>query len=226
MVPATHQWVPQFAGSSLWSSGPQFSDADVGSASTYYNTFQLADVNGDGFPDACVRKSDGIYCALNNRAGGFSSYTRYTGDFSDALGWLSDQYGSTLQFADINGDGKADVCGRNASGIYCAVANPTGTAFINATQWTSDFSDAQGFGSAATYYRTVHLADVNGDGFADVCARSSTGLRCALNDRTGRFSLSTTSLAAEVTAALGLTANTCGSRDQYDEEDHRAPADV
>src|SRR5260370_29056964 len=93
MVPANQQWIPQFGGSSLWSSGTQFSDADVGSASTYYNTFQLADVNGDGFPDACVRKSDGIYCALNTRAGGFSSYTRSNWDFSDALGWLVDTYG-------------------------------------------------------------------------------------------------------------------------------------
>lgn len=226
MVPANQQWIPQFTGSSIWSSGTQFSDADVGSASTYYNTFQLADVNGDGFPDACVRKSDGIYCALNNRAGGFSAYTRYTGDFSDALGWLGDQYGSTLQFADINGDGKADVCGRSASGIYCAVANPTGTAFINAIQWTSDFSDAQGFGSAATYYRTVRLADVNGDGFADVCARSPTGIRCALNDRTGRFSASTLWLGTEFTDALGWTAASYGTTIQFADIDGDGRADV
>jgi len=226
MVPANQQWIPQFGGSSLWSSGTQFSDADIGSASTYYNTFQLADVNGDGFPDACVRKSDGIYCALNNRAGGFSSYTRYTGDFSDALGWLSDQYGSTLQFADINGDGKADVCGRSPSGIYCAVANPTGTAFINATQWTSDFSDAQGFGSSASYYRTVRLADVNGDGFADVCARSSAGIRCALNDRTGRFTSSTLWLGTEFTDSQGWTAASYGTTIQFADIDGDGRADV
>ncbi len=226
MVPATQQWVPQFGGSALWSSGTQFSDADVGSASTYYNTFQLADVNGDGFPDACVRKSDGVYCALNNRAGGFSAYTRFTGDFSDALGWLNDQYGSTLQFADINGDGKADVCGRNSSGIYCAVANATGTAFVNAIQWTSDFSDAQGFGSAPSYYRTVHLADVNGDGYADVCARSSTGIRCALNDRSGRFSASTLWLGTEFTDALGWTASSFGNTIQFADIDGDGRADV
>jgi hypothetical protein len=48
--------------------------------------------------------------------------TRWTSNVSDAYGWNSDPaYYSTIQFVDLNHDGKADVCGRGSDGIYCGV---------------------------------------------------------------------------------------------------------
>jgi LmbE family N-acetylglucosaminyl deacetylase len=210
-IDPTQQWTQQFKRTSQWSVGSQFSDADVGSASTYYATVQLGDVNGDGFADACVRRSDGVYCALNNQAGGFGSYTLYSSAFSDSAGWLADKYGSTVQLADVNGDGKADVCGRNASGIVCALANAAGTAFGPVTQWSTGFSDSAGFGGGPTYYRSIHFADVDGDGAADVCGRRSDGIYCAISNKSTGFFTATNWLSTDFTDALGWTSDMYGT---------------
>ncbi len=52
------------------------------------------------------------------------------------------KYSSTIQFGDINGDGKADVIGRSATGILAALS--TGTGFANAQTWATLFTDAGG----------------------------------------------------------------------------------
>jgi hypothetical protein len=103
--------------------------------------------------------------------------------FSDAAGWNSGpQYYSTIQFADINGDGKADVCGRGNAGIDCALSN--GTSFGAISVWQPSFSDAAAWNSGPQYYSTIQLVDVNGDGKVDVCGRGNAGIDCALSNGT------------------------------------------
>ena len=41
---------------------------------------------------------------------------------TNASGWTDAKYYESLQFADINGDGKAELCWRGASGIGCSRA--------------------------------------------------------------------------------------------------------
>jgi hypothetical protein len=83
----------------------------------------------------------------------------------------------TIRFPDINGDGKADVCGRSSDGLHCALSNGTGFgADFTGPAWT----DASGW-SAAAYAATIRFADVNGDGLSDVCARSAAGITCAVS---------------------------------------------
>ena len=95
-------------------------------------------------------------------------------------------YYRSIHFADVNGDGYADVCGRNASGVTCALNTKNG-AFAASTMWiTTEFTDAAGW-SADAYGSTVQLADINGDGRADVCGRGSAGLRCATSNGTTGF---------------------------------------
>jgi hypothetical protein len=108
-------------------------------------------------------------------------------EFSDAEGWGSDQsYARSVRFGDLDGDGKADVCGRSPSGVVCA--RSLGTAFGHARVWLADMTDANGW-LAPQYGTTMMLGDVNGDGLADLCARAKPGLFCALSRRTafGRF---------------------------------------
>jgi MYXO-CTERM domain-containing protein len=99
---------------------------------------------------------------------------------SNASGRGAPQYYTTIQIADVNGDGKADVCGRGAAGFECWLSS--GTAF-SSTITSTEFSDASG-GSASKYYGTIQLADVNGDGMADVCGRAAAGFLCFLSEGT------------------------------------------
>lgn len=49
----------------------------------------------------------------------------WEGGYGNANGWaVKDYYFGTIRFPDINGDGKADICGRNVNGIVCGTATP------------------------------------------------------------------------------------------------------
>jgi LmbE family N-acetylglucosaminyl deacetylase len=225
-----HEWlwrkytVPT-ATESYWSFGGEFGDGDVGTAPAYASTLQLADVNGNGFPDACIRRADGVRCALNN-GGKFLPHTLFSAAFSDEHGWSPPQYGSTIQLADLNNDGKADVCGRGYVGMQCALANPSGTGFSAVSWWTGDFSDAQGFAASASSYRSIHLADVNGDGFADVCGRGSEGIWCGLNNHQGGFSPRSLWLAPMFSDAQGWGLDQYGATIRFADLDGDGKADV
>ena len=83
-------------------------------------------------------------------------------------------------FPDVNGDGKADICGRGVSGVVCGLSNGT-SGFAAPTTWETRFSDALGFNGDATLWGTIQFPDLNGDGRADICARAGTGVQCGLS---------------------------------------------
>src|SRR6202008_2683707 len=87
-----------------------FADATVGASAAYYGSVQLADVDGDGYADAGVGQSGGLYCALNNHAGGFGALTLVSAAFADAAGYGTADTGGTLRLMDLNHDGFADAC--------------------------------------------------------------------------------------------------------------------
>ena len=159
--------------------GPPFSDASGFGARQYYTTFRLADVNGDGKADACIRTATRFRCDLSTGAG-FAGQVVATG-LSSAAGFSAQSAWGTLQMGDVNGDGRADVCARNPTrGMQCWLSD--GAAFstlIEGPAWT----DAAGW-AASKYWRTIRLTDVNGDGRADLCARTARDFRCHLS--TGR----------------------------------------
>lgn len=150
---------------------------------SYWQTIQYPDVNADGRSDVCSRGGAGIYCAITNAAGQFGSPTLWTTFFRDIqlpISWKADpSYWSTIQFADVNGDRRDDVCGRYVDGIYCALS--TGFGFAVPRLWTTSFSDASGFKAADYYYGTIRFADLNGDRRADVCGRGIAGVSCAIS---------------------------------------------
>src|SRR6185437_7143403 len=164
--------------------GADYNDAMSWNSTSYYPSLRLADVNGDGRPDICGRGSLGVDCSLNNGSGIFGAAQQWDSSFTDAFGWNQPQYTSTIMLADINGDAKADVCGRGQAGIICALS--TGSAFGSVYVASTDFSDAEGWNNAA-YYPSIRLADVNGDGKPDICGRGASGVVCALNNGNGTF---------------------------------------
>lgn len=131
------------------------------------------DVNGDGQGDVCGRAAKGVLCELSNGTGFAQEIVGP--DWSDAKGWNRPEYGSTIRFGDVNGDGKADVCGRAALGVVCEIADGNGfPQEIAGPKWSDDAGWV-----APERYGTMQVADVNGDGKADLCARSDKGIVCA-----------------------------------------------
>ena len=106
---------------------------------------RMADVDGDGRVDFCGRSKDGIFCGRMTERGldPMKKWSRGD-DFGDAAGWANDVgYYDTIRYGDVNGDGRADVCGRSREGVVCALSD--GQRFLKATLWQPEMSDAAGW---------------------------------------------------------------------------------
>ncbi|MBN8614186.1 MAG: VCBS repeat-containing protein, partial [Deltaproteobacteria bacterium] len=146
--------------------------------STHAGSWQLADVNGDGRDDACARTSEGFGCWLADDAS-FGRFVRGP-SMGDDDGFADRSVYASLRMGDLDGDGRADVCARLPSGVRCWRAS--GEGFDRAIEGPA-LSDAEGW-SAPARVESLRLADVDGDGLADLCARDVDALRCWLSEGT------------------------------------------
>jgi hypothetical protein len=201
---------PAFA----WSKDADFSDAQVGASPASYRSLQVLDLDGDGYSDACIRLGGGLSCAVNGH-NLLGAATLFGASFADANGWSSDATGSTVQYADVDGDKRLDACGRSATGIVCAIGS--GSGFAAPRGWSAELADPSVL---------VRFADVNGDGYADVCGRTATGVVCALNTKAGAFAASSPWLTTELTDAGGWGADAYASTVQLADVDGDGNADV
>ncbi len=162
-----------------------FADSQGWGTEAHFTTIRYADINGDGAADVCGRSTAGIGCYLSSKNGSFSS-TRIAGPAWASPGFDADAYNDTISYADVNGDGKADVCARLSTGISCYLSNGSGfpTAFAGPA-----WSDAA-FWNSTSRYQTIRYGDINGDGKADICGFNGTALECHLSTGTA-FSTST-----------------------------------
>jgi hypothetical protein len=117
---------------------------------------RMGDVNGDGYVDIVQFNQDlgpkGSVYVILGKSSGFQTMTRWHTYFS---------VGTQIpQVADVDGDGKADIVTFDQSNGYVYVALSNGSTGFGAAQlWHSGFSWAG---------ETPRVADVNGDGRADV----------------------------------------------------------
>lgn len=148
-----------------------------------WGTIGFPDVDGDGQADVCGHSNTGIVCELSD---GTAFGGALVSDGWDELdGWdLPEQWG-TIAYPDVNGDGNADVCGRNATGIQCGLSD--GVDITDATQWSTSFSNGSSWNLGPFYWATLQFADINADGYDDVCGRGSMGLVCALSNGADGF---------------------------------------
>ena len=150
------------------------SDANGWDDVARHGTIRFGDVDGDGRDDVCAREVDGMACWL---ASGTGFERRIVGPrWRDADGWSELPHWSTIRLADVDGDRRADLCGRSADGFRCWIANGAGfdRVWLGPALSTADGWDAR------DRYATLRLADVDGNGTADLCARASDGVRCWL----------------------------------------------
>lgn len=156
--------------------GPELSDASGWSKPQYYGTLRMGDIDGDGRSDVCARAGAGMWCWLSDGAG---FPTRFDGPvWSDEAGWDDVQHWSTIRLADIDGDGRSDLCGRGQDGVDCWLSD--GAGFPTHVPGPA-LSDASGWDDHANY-ATIRLADLDGDSDLDICARANAGVLCWLYD--------------------------------------------
>ena len=142
----------------------------------------LADVNGDGKADVIGFKDAGAYVSLSTGTG-FQNAQLLLSEYGTNQGWTN--FGTYPRAAaDINGDGKADIVGFKADGVY--VSFSTGTGFSAPSLLLSEYGTQQGWTSFDLYPRM--LADVDGDGKADIIGFKSDGVYVSFSTGTGFLS--------------------------------------
>lgn len=132
----------------------------------------LADVDGDGKLDVCLAEASGATCETLNTKGALRFFEFRVVD---------DNVRSTIQFGDVDGDGKSDACWRTRTGVACA--RSLGSRFEASREWLMAPVGANA-NRKFEFEANLHLADVNGDGAADVCGLTTRGVVCALSTRT------------------------------------------
>jgi hypothetical protein len=174
-----------FTGFSLWEG--DFSDGNGWTDPKYYSTISFPDVNGDGKADLCARGVAGVLCAISNGTSAFTGLSNWASGFSDTdpNGWADPSKYSTIKFPDVDGDGKADVCGRGTQGILCAISNGT-TGFTGLSLWNGDFADTS-LWTQEKYYSTIAYPRLTGDRKQSICARGIGGIICARSNGASAF---------------------------------------
>ncbi|MEW2294570.1 FG-GAP-like repeat-containing protein [Streptomyces sp. NPDC006743] len=148
-----------------------------------------ADVNGDGLSDLVILGADGVITVRTAKSGKIAvkpgdPYYRFNDGVRWSAGWsnfLGQEGKGRLYFADVNGDGKADLIVHGADGKI-AVRTNTGTYWDGGKDWSAGWSNFLGQEGKGRLY----FADVNGDGKADLIVHGTDG-KIAVRTNTGTY---------------------------------------
>ncbi|WP_370617289.1 FG-GAP repeat domain-containing protein [Mumia sp. Pv 4-285] len=143
----------------------------------------VADVTGDGCGDIVAFGDDGVWVARGDGAGGFAPPTRVLEDFGrDAGGW--DLAAHPRFVVDVTGNRCADIVGFGDDGVWVALADGTG-GFESPHLVLADFGRVGGGWDSTRHLRV--LADLTGDGCADIVGFGQDSVWVALADGAGGF---------------------------------------
>ena len=152
----------------------------------YYSTLRLADINGDGQAELMLRAGDGLRTfAFNQTSKQWQDINAPILGMDDANGWSQPQYYETLQLADINGDGQAELIFRGPFGLFTYAYDRVHKYWYDLNAGALGLTDAGGW-NLPQYYRTLRLADIDGDGQAELLLRSATGLHTFAFNQTSK----------------------------------------
>jgi hypothetical protein len=146
----------------------------------------VADVNGDGNADLVGFGYNGVWVALSDGVDGFAPISMWTTDYSYNQAWRVDMH--PRMTGDVNGDGCDDLIGFGYAGVWVALSNSCGASpspsFAPISMWTTDYSYNQAW---RVNMHPRMLADVNGDGNADVVGFGYNGVWVALSNGVNGF---------------------------------------
>ncbi|MFC5835505.1 S8 family serine peptidase [Nonomuraea insulae] len=143
----------------------------------------LADLTGDRRADIVGFGDGGVWVSRNNGNGTFQAPQLAVGNFGyEAGGWRIERHPRYL--ADLTGDGRADIVGFGDGGVWVSLNNGNGT--FQAPQLA-----VANFGYEAGGWRVERhprfLADLSGDGRADIVGFGDGGVWVSLNNGNGTF---------------------------------------
>ena len=137
----------------------------------------LADIDHDGKKDIVGFGDAGVYVARLMGAS-FEGARFVVADFGTANGWSNDKHVRTM--ADVNGDGLADIVAFGDAGVWTALS--TGASFASPRYVLADFGYDQGW-RVEKHVRT--MADVDGDGLADIVGFGDAGVYVSIASAAG-----------------------------------------
>jgi hypothetical protein len=142
----------------------------------------VADIRKIGRVDVVGFGDAGILVSLNNGSGEFGPAKLALNNFGYNQGWRLDKH---LRFlADVTGNGLLDVVGFGENHVFTARNNGNGT-FQPAAAVINNFTIGAGGWAIDKHPRIV--ADLTGDGRADVLGFGYAGVYVSLNNGSGAF---------------------------------------
>ena len=136
----------------------------------------LADVDGDGKADIAGMGQGRVVKVALSTGSGFGPARNWIRGFSGPSWPSQNKYPRML--ADVNNDGKADLIGFAQKGTFVSLS--TGSGFAKRSRWSRQFR----WPTQSAYPRM--MADVNGDGMADVVGfHAEKGVFVALSTGNG-----------------------------------------
>lgn len=160
-----------------WSQLPtltDLSDANDWVPPANYSTIQCADIDpgtGTGHASVLARGTDALL-AWTFDGSTWQPLPSLTG-LSNANGWDDPSLYSTLQCADVDGDGRDELLGRGGDGLRTWRLTSSGWEEI---AFLPELNDGAGW-DERPYNATIQCADLDGDGRAELMARSAAGIR-------------------------------------------------
>jgi len=130
---------------------------------------RLGDIDGDHRADICAfsETGQGLQCGHGLGNGTFSPATRI-----DAAGQPLSIEAKSLTLGDVDGDGRLDACGLDATGIECA----TFASGFAVARFSPAFSLETQLPTTAA---SLPALDADGDGRDEICGVDTTGATCA-----------------------------------------------
>ena len=149
----------------------------------------FGDVNGDGHADLVGFGDEWVQVALANGSGGFAAPVTVLNEYGQGIpgaGWGT-QLTTPRMTADVNGDGLEDLVGFRGDGVVIALATGGGN-FASAQLVSRSFgTNASAGGWTDTNLFPRIMADVNGDGMADIVGFGDDGVLVSLATGGGSF---------------------------------------